>query len=190
MTEALRSLLSAAPANLTDMTNVEITEEQQYRLLSDPSTGQTAPLVLWRPMSRLAGGGRQVTVSACSCVVRGNTTHWAVAWLTSTHIVYGLAVKDHQGVWSAYSDDQSCEPGTVTVWARGLDQLVSLEAVEPAVDAPGNEGWVWTEAYALRFADGAQLSLPLFPDLSGGIVAGQPALELFDALVARVGGAE
>jgi flavin-binding protein dodecin len=165
----------------------EVTEDQQYRLFSDPSMRITVPMVLWRPMLRLAGGAGKVTDAAASCVVGGNTTRWAVVWITDSSIVYGSASKELIGVWSAHSDDQACEDAVT--WARSISEVQWVEAVEPEVrDLTGAKSWIWTERYRVHFQDGTTLELPLFPNLSGGAAAAEPALEVLDAVIARLPG--
>jgi hypothetical protein len=170
----------------------EITEKQQLTLLTDPSMAKSAPLVLWRPLCRLAGSADEVEVeaAAASCVVSGDSTHWSVVWLTSTAIVHAKACKSMIGVWDAYSDDQACDD--VTVWTRRLDEVQSINATEATIQpihGDGGRTWIRSEGYQILFRDGETLDLPLFSNLSGGFKAAEPALEVLDKLVKLLSGA-
>lgn len=164
----------------------DITEQQQAQLLADPSIGYFAPMVLWQPMQRLAGGASEVKAAAVSCLETDHKFQWTVVWLTGDVIVHGAAVKTHhEGFWSAYSEDQECEQ--VTVWARRLDQIASVESVALSVESETRlqSKWVWTEAYQIRFLDGSSLRLPVFDNLPAGRAATMPTLNLLNDLIAQ-----
>lgn len=161
---------------------------QQHELLADPVTGQVAPRVLWRPIRRLAGSVDRVTAGVTSCLQHGDRTQWSVVWVTNRALVFGTASKSLRGeLWSASSEDQSCE--NITVWSRGLDHIQSIEAAQLSVrpDSEDSTGWAWTEGYQVRFVDGTVLDLPLFNSQADGHdAASAPALAVLDALVAQL----
>ncbi|MBM0125359.1 hypothetical protein [Pimelobacter simplex] len=112
-------------------------------------------------------GETEVDASVCRSESSDGSVCWAVAWIAGPLVGFATVSKVASN-WDGHSPDQ--KPDDSEAWVRRLDQVVRLGAHSLNFESLGPFGQRWESSMSpvVQWADGSELSLPVFGNTPKG----------------------